>query len=92
MCAIGVQVAELQRSIKFPTLEVAENRASWAEPKHKAGDLHLPERMRNLGVVFERLWRFYEAMHNGKPIQNSDEILPQMGTALKSAIRPGNSV
>jgi hypothetical protein len=85
-------VAELQRSVKFPTLEVVENRASWTEPRHKAGDLRLPERMQNLGVVLERLWRFYDAMHHGKPLQNSEEILPQMGTALRNAIRPDDSV
>jgi hypothetical protein len=83
-----VQVAELQRTI--PILEVVKNRASWVEPKRHADDLRLQERMQNLGVVIERLWRFYEAMRSGKPLQNSDQVLPQMGTALKSAIRPGN--
>jgi hypothetical protein len=47
--------------------------------------------MQNLGVVLERLWRFYEAMHSGKPLQNSDEVLPEMATALKSVIKPGGS-
>ena len=85
-------MAELQRSNKFPTLEVVDKRASWAEPKQEAGNLRLPERMQNLGVVLERLWRFYEAMRSGKPLQDGDKVLPQMGTALKSAIRPGSSV
>jgi hypothetical protein len=81
-------MAELQRIIKFPTLEVVENRASWTEPTHRGGDVRLPERLQNLGEALERLWRFYEAMHNGKPLRNSDEVLPEMGTALKKAIRP----
>jgi hypothetical protein len=84
-------VAELQRMIKFPTLDVAENRTAWIDPTHKAGDLRLPERMQSLGAALERLWRFYEAMHSGKPLKNSEEVLPQMGTALKNAIRPGDS-
>ncbi len=84
-------MAEFQRIIEFPTLKVVEDRASWTEPKHLGGDLRLPERLQSLGEVLERLWRFYEAMHNGKPIRNSDEVLPQMGTALKKAIRPGDS-
>ncbi len=88
---IGVQVAELQRNIDFPTFEAGESRGSWAEPKHKAGNLRLPERMQNLGVVLERLWRFYEAMQSGKPLRNSDEVLPEMATALKSVIKPGGS-
>ncbi len=89
---IGVEVAELQRIIKFPSLEVVENRPSWTEPKHKTGDLRLPERFQNLGEVLERLWRFYEAMHNGRPLPNSDKVLPQMGTALRNAVGPGDSV
>ena len=72
-------MAELQRSVECP-LEGVEGRA-----------LGVPQRMQNLGVVLERLWRFYEAMHSGKPLQNSDEV-PQMGTALRKAIRPGDSV
>jgi hypothetical protein len=73
-------VAELQRSVEFP-LEGVEGRA-----------LGVPQRMQNLGVVLERLWRFYEAMHSGKPLQDGDKVLPQMGTALRGAIRPGDSV
>jgi hypothetical protein len=85
-------VAELQRSIEFPPLKLVDNRGSRAESGHAADGLRLPERMQNLGVVIERLWRFYEAMHSGKPVQNIDEVLPQMGTALKRAIGPGDSV
>jgi hypothetical protein len=86
-----VQVAELQRVIKFPTFEPVESRSSWAEAKQK-DDLRVSERMRNLGVVLERLWRFYEAMHSGKPLRNSALVLPQMATALKGAMKPGGSV
>jgi hypothetical protein len=85
-------VAELQRMIKFPTLDVAENRTPWIDPTHKVGELHMPERMQSLGAVLERLWRFYEAMHSGKPLKNSEEVLPQMGNALRNAVRPGDSV
>jgi hypothetical protein len=81
-------LSEPQRVIEFPTVE---NGASWPEAKHRGSDLRLPERLQSLGEVLERLWRFYEAMHNGKPLHNSDEVLPQMGTALKNAIRPGDS-
>ena len=85
-------MAELNRITKFPTFNVVENRTAWIDPTHKTGDLRLPERMQSLGAVLERLWRFYEAMHSGKPLKNSEEILPQMGNALKNAAKPGDSV
>ncbi len=80
-------MAELQRSIEFPTLHVVEERPSWTEP---VDELRYSERMRNLGVVLERLWRFYQAMHDGKPLEKSDKVLPQIGTALRNAVLPGD--
>jgi hypothetical protein len=47
-----------------------------------------------LGVVLERLWMFYEAMRFGKPVQNADAALVQVGDALRHSAkrlnRPGN--
>ena len=80
-------MAELQRSMEFPTLEAAKERAACTDPTDKADELRLPERMQNLALVLERFWRFYQAMHNGKPLENSGEVLPQMGTALKKALK-----
>ena len=47
-----------------------------------------------LGAVLERLWMFYEAMRFGKPVQDADAALAQLGDALRHSAkclnRPGN--
>jgi hypothetical protein len=36
-----------------------------------------------LGQVLERLWIIYEAMLRGTPVPDSDDVLSQMGAALR---------
>jgi hypothetical protein len=44
---------------------------------------HAKELFYGLGQVLERLWMFYEAMLRGTPVPNSDEVLSQIGVALR---------
>jgi hypothetical protein len=44
---------------------------------------HAKELFFDLGQVLERLWIFYEAMLRGTPVANSDEVLSQIGVALR---------
>lgn len=37
----------------------------------------------DLGVALERLWAFHQAMRLGRPVENAEESLAQLGTALK---------
>jgi hypothetical protein len=47
----------------------------------------------DLGQVLERLWIFYDAMQRGTPVPNSDEVLSQMGVALRRvSTRPSGRV
>jgi hypothetical protein len=41
------------------------------------------ELLYDLGQVLERLWIFYQAMQRGTPVPNSDEVLSQLGVALR---------
>jgi hypothetical protein len=45
-----------------------------------------------LGLVFERLWQFYDAMHRGMPLPNNKEVLPEIRAALQSVMGPGDPV
>jgi hypothetical protein len=36
----------------------------------------------DLGVVLERLWNFHQAMRSGLPVENAEESMAQMKTAL----------
>jgi hypothetical protein len=53
--------------------------------KHLAREGHPESRIQELTIVLERLWLFHEAMHSGKPLANADEMLAQIGTALRIA-------
>lgn len=46
-------------------------------------------RRRDLAIVLEHLWKFYEAMRSGKPVSDGDERLAQIGVALRNSA--GNS-
>jgi hypothetical protein len=85
-------VTELQRSVGFPALTVVEDCVTPVKPRRTAVPLQLPERLQTLGAVLERLWQFYEAMHRGLPLPNHREVLPEMKTALKGKIGPGDPV
>jgi hypothetical protein len=87
-----VQVAELQRSVGFPALRIVEERLPPAKPKRTTTDLQVSERLQSLGVVLERLWRFYDAMHRGMPLPANKEILPEIRAALKGVTGPGGAV
>jgi hypothetical protein len=43
-----------------------------------------------LGTVLERLWMFYEAMRFGKPVQDADATLAQLGDTLRNSVKPLN--
>jgi len=88
----GVQVTELQRSVGFPALTVVEDCVTPAKPRRTAVSRPLPERLQTLGAVLERLWQFYEAMHRGLPLPNHREVLPEIRSAMKGAIGPGDRV
>ena len=55
--------------------------------KRLATEARLKTRIHSLTLVLERLWLFYEAMRSGKPLAGGDELLAQMGSALKDATR-----
>jgi hypothetical protein len=44
---------------------------------------HAKELFCDLGQVLELLWIFYDAMLRGTPVPNSDEVLSQIGVALR---------
>lgn len=54
-------------------------------PGNRAVGTDLENRFYWLSIVLERMWLFYEAMRSGKPLTNSDEIMAQVGTALRNA-------
>jgi hypothetical protein len=38
-------------------------------------------------IVLERLWIFYKAMREGKPLTDADQMLAQVGTILRDATK-----
>jgi hypothetical protein len=40
-----------------------------------------------LGAVLERLWMFYEAMRFGKPVEDADAALAQLGNGLRHSVK-----
>jgi hypothetical protein len=40
------------------------------------------ELFQDLGVVFERLWTFHQAMRLGRPVQDAEANLAELKTAL----------
>ena len=92
-CAPGeMQETELRASIEAPPPAVAENRVEppfviderMAEPARKPGEAYPGSRFQSLTAVLERLWVFYEAMRNGKPVANADQVMAQISSALKT--------
>jgi hypothetical protein len=54
------------------------------EKQHRAiGNARRSARFQSLGLVLERLWTFHEAMRTGRPLERSDEILAEVGSALR---------
>lgn len=43
------------------------------------------KRMQDLAMALEQLWKFYEAMHSGKPLNDGDEALKRIGLALRNS-------
>jgi hypothetical protein len=46
------------------------------------------ELFKDLGVVLERLWNFHQAMRAGRPVQDAEESLAQLRTALTHGSEP----
>jgi hypothetical protein len=57
-------------------------------PKHLAREARPESRIQSLTIVLERLWLFDEAMRQGKPLTNADQMLAQIGTIIKDATKP----
>jgi len=74
----------------LPTLRAAGAQSGFAvagknhAKQHRAiGNARLSARFQSLGLVLERLWIFHEAMRTGRPLERSDEMLAEVGNALK---------
>ncbi len=85
--------AELQKLADAETLHVGSFCESAPAPawKRLVSEARLETRIHSLTLVLERLWVFYEAMRSGKPLTGGDELLAQMGSALKDATRTKQS-
>jgi hypothetical protein len=85
--------AELQRLADAETLQVSSFYESTPAStlKRLVSEARLETRIQSLTLVLERLWLFYEAMRTGKPLAGGDELLAQMGSALKDAARTKHS-
>lgn len=59
--------------------------------KRLVSEARLETRIQSLTLVLERLWLFYEAMRNGKPLASGDELLAQMGIAMRDATKTKHS-
>jgi hypothetical protein len=57
-------------------------------PKCLAREARPESRVQSLTIVLERLWLFYEAMRQGKPLTDADQMLAQIGTILRYATKP----
>jgi hypothetical protein len=88
-----VIAAELQKLADAETLHVSSfyETAPASAFKRLVGEARLETRIQSLTLVLERLWLFYEAMRTGKPLAGGDELLAQMGSALKDATRTKHS-
>jgi hypothetical protein len=72
------EILESARLCKGNQASISTRRAGEAEPEN---------RLQCLAIVLERLWLFYQAMRSGKPLANADEMLAQVGTALRTATK-----
>jgi hypothetical protein len=88
-----VTAAELQKLADAETLHVSSfcESAPASALKRLVSETRLETRIHSLTLVLERLWLFYEAMRSGKPLARGDELLIQMGSALKDATRTKHS-
>ncbi len=82
-------MAEAQREMtaERPSPVAEEVGEPPSAPMHLAEEVRLQSRIQSLAIVFERLWLFYEAMRSGMPLTNADQVLAQVGSALRSATK-----
>jgi hypothetical protein len=79
--------AQLQR---LSGVELQSYRTCEGEPssvKHLAREARPESRIQDLMIVLERLWIFYKAMREGKPLTDADQRLAQIGTILRDATK-----
>jgi hypothetical protein len=72
------EILESARLCEGKQASISTRRAGEAEPEN---------RLQCLAIVLERLWLFYQAMRSGKPLTNADEMLAEVGTALRTATK-----
>jgi hypothetical protein len=63
-----------------------------AESKPRIAKAQLDVLFQTMGVLLERLWVFYQAMRNGRPIGNSDEMLAEMRGVFTKAKEANHGV
>jgi hypothetical protein len=79
--------AQLQR---LSRVELQSYKTCDGEPssvKHLAREARPESRIQDLMIVLERLWIFYKAMREGKPLTDADQMLAQVGTILRDATK-----
>jgi hypothetical protein len=86
---IGAQEmsAHLQR---LSEVELQSYKTCDGEPssvKHLAREARPESRIPDFMMVLERLWIFYKAMREGKPLTDADQMLAQVGTILRDATK-----
>jgi hypothetical protein len=55
--------------------------------KHLAREERPESRIQDLMIVLERLWIFYVAMREGKPLTDADQMLAQVVTILRDTTK-----
>lgn len=82
--------SRLERLSEVETLQSGRNCEGEppSAPKYLAREARPQSRVQSMTIVLERLWLFYEAMRQGKPLTEADQMLAQIGTILKDATKP----
>jgi hypothetical protein len=57
----------------------------------QTGEVCAESRLHSLTIVLGHLWSFYQAMRQGKPLADADEMLTQIGTALRQVVKVRHS-
>lgn len=81
------QLARLSEVEILPSGRICEGEPPSA-PTYLASEARPESRVQSLTIILERLWLFYEAMRQGKPLTDADQMLAQIGTILKDATKP----
>lgn len=80
--------AQLQNlsEVELQSHRICEGEPPFA-PKHLAPEARPESRIQNLTIVLEHLRLFYEAIRQGEPLTEADQMLAQLGRAMRDATK-----